>query len=461
MPRYFPYLILLAFSVPLFFINIHKEQNWGDDFAQYIKQADNIAKGKPYYESTTIFNPLNPEYGPPQYPAGFPLMLAPIVKLFGGSILALNYYISFLLACLLFSLFYYFRNYTTQFTAICLALLCTYCGVVIEHKTMILSDFGAWLFIALYFAVRHRDKFSPGRVALLVLITTAAILVRTQAVFVLIAEAIYLFLYTIRNWYRERKLNLKDIFGSVSFKVGLFASLLFLLLNFVVFRAPNSTLSYYGNLTTYRHGNLWTTITNNMSGLLVMVLRCYRYYSENGFYNVLTEIANYIIFTFAILGFIKVVRRRLNVEDIFFVLQVLFLCYFSGQLNVRFLFPILPMYLLYAYMSMRGILPSLLGVKVGKLAIGLTAVYLFLGWQDFKMRSRPISNHIVYTLFPEDLQAFDYVRNNIPNNDVILFEKARCLALYTGKRTVTYAPQISPEINKQFLDSVQVKCITW
>ena len=66
----------------------------GDDYAQYIKEASNIAHGIPYYRSNYIFNPLNPDYAPPAYPPGFPLLLAPVVNVFGIAIRPMLYVIS-------------------------------------------------------------------------------------------------------------------------------------------------------------------------------------------------------------------------------------------------------------------------------------------------------------------------------------------------------------------------------
>src|ERR1700759_1926816 len=100
--KYLPYLLLLLASVPLFFLNIHNAHSGGgDDYAQYIKEAQNIALGKPYYLSNYVFNPHNNCYSPPQYPPGFPLMLAPVVKLWGIAIQPMCYFNTVLLVCLM------------------------------------------------------------------------------------------------------------------------------------------------------------------------------------------------------------------------------------------------------------------------------------------------------------------------------------------------------------------------
>jgi hypothetical protein len=455
--EYWPYLFLIFFSLPLFFINIHENHSWGDDFAQYIKEADNIAKGKPFYQSTYIFNHLNPEFGPPQYPPGFPLLLSPLVKVFGLKIKPMNYFMSFLLACLLFVLYAYYRKYTSSMVATCLAILCVYSGAVIEFKSIIASDISAWLFIALYFLVRQGERFSSVRIALLILIATIAILIRTQSAFILAAEGIYLFLFTVKKLGTYRSLNLKSIFGSVSFKAMFFTTVLFLFLNNIVFATPTDAISYYKNLTDYRSGEFWASINENISYLLVLILRAYHYYTDVHIFNILSEISVYLIFTFAIIGFIQIVKKRISVEDIYFSVVLVFFCYFSQHQGVRFIFSILPMYLLYAHRALRQILPPLLNIQAKPLAVALTVAFLSLGWKDFEIRSRPLSDHTSNTFFPEDLRAFDYIRNNVKDDEIVIFEKSRCLALFSGKRTITIAPQVSMEKNIAFFDSLSVK----
>jgi len=50
----------------------------GDDFAQYVLHARNLVEGRPYADTGYLFNPLDPWFSPRTYPPGFPLLLAPI-----------------------------------------------------------------------------------------------------------------------------------------------------------------------------------------------------------------------------------------------------------------------------------------------------------------------------------------------------------------------------------------------
>ena len=61
---------------------------WGDDWAQYVLHARNIASVHPYADTGYLFNVDIPNVGPPSYPPGLPLLLTPIFFVFGMDILA-------------------------------------------------------------------------------------------------------------------------------------------------------------------------------------------------------------------------------------------------------------------------------------------------------------------------------------------------------------------------------------
>ena len=95
---------LCAFLIAVFYLTTIREgHDWGDDFSQYIRHAQNIARGEPYAETGYIYNPQNPDIGPRLYPPGFPVLLTPVVAAFGldlrpMKILVLAFFIGSLLA---------------------------------------------------------------------------------------------------------------------------------------------------------------------------------------------------------------------------------------------------------------------------------------------------------------------------------------------------------------------------
>ncbi|MEQ1579200.1 MAG: hypothetical protein ABL964_01270 [Steroidobacteraceae bacterium] len=63
---------------------------WGDDWAQYVNHARNIASDRDYNDTGYMFNRQRPNIGPPSYPPGTALLLAPVEHWAGLDIKALK-----------------------------------------------------------------------------------------------------------------------------------------------------------------------------------------------------------------------------------------------------------------------------------------------------------------------------------------------------------------------------------
>jgi 4-amino-4-deoxy-L-arabinose transferase-like glycosyltransferase len=83
------WLLLAAYAVAGL-ATLTSAHGWGDDWAQYVLHARNIVSGVPYGDTGYVFNPDAPYVGPPEYPPGLPLLLAPAIALFGVDIVALK-----------------------------------------------------------------------------------------------------------------------------------------------------------------------------------------------------------------------------------------------------------------------------------------------------------------------------------------------------------------------------------
>jgi len=245
---YIPYFLLLLLAVPLYFLNIHDLHGWGDDYAQYIKEALNIANGKPYYESTWIYNPYNPVYAPPQYPPGLPLLLAPVVNMFGLSISAMCYFNSFLATCLLLALYSFFRHHAGKIAAICMALMITYSAYMVDTKGQILADMPCMLFFTLYLSLRQNNKFSVIRVLLLVLLASFAIQIRSQAIAIVVAEGGMWLLSTVITTVNNKRIDIKTILNNTSLHVILGVGIANIIFKYVIFPAPSTATSFYQNM---------------------------------------------------------------------------------------------------------------------------------------------------------------------------------------------------------------------
>lgn len=446
------YIILAALAIPLFFLHIHDVHNWGDDFAQYIKQAQNIAQGKPFYLVDYIFNPLNPEYGPPYYPVGFSLLLAPVIKIWGLSIHHMLLFMSLIMACLLFTLYHFFRNVGASIiSSVCMALICVYCSGVLELKAQVLSDIPCWLFSYLYITLRLKKEKNYLILALMVLAATMAILIRTQAAVLIIAESILFaktFLHTV---IKERKVNWKNTFNTFPFKAIVATTLLYIIFSKIIFSVPSSMSSseYYLRLLTHHNGTWGEAITNNVKYLYILINRSFHYYPELQILALASDVITSFLLTLSILGLIRSIRLGLTYIDIYFLLSIILLAVLSQQQGIRFVVYILPLSLYYAYSFLKVIVKDILPVNGKIVAVLFTLFYFTIGRGEFKYAS---SGYVPPEYIPteEDKTAFNYIKENVKDNEVILYAKPRALSLFTTRKAVVSAWQVSTEENQHF-----------
>ena len=161
------YVLVAVSCVHLFFINIKDSHDWGDDFAQYIHQAENIVKGIPQTETGYIYNKDYPLYSPPVYFTGFPLLLAPVYAIAGNSIIAFSYLISALLFLSAIIFFRFFNSYFNPLTSYLLVLIIVCNPWILNYKMEIGSDipFTFFLFLSILFYLH--SKKSMGALILL------------------------------------------------------------------------------------------------------------------------------------------------------------------------------------------------------------------------------------------------------------------------------------------------------
>ncbi len=153
--------------------------------------------------------------------------------------------------------------------------------------------------------------------------------------------------------------------------------------------------------------------------------------------------------------------------------------------GLRYLMPVIAIYLLYCYRGARLILTEAFKIKGRNIGISFILFYLFIGYDEYciaaspdnvvfwtfkKERANIISldydviskesspkNAIIWDPYSaEDSMAFKYIKENVPDTDIIAFSKPRALALYTNKRCMILG-QITSEENKRKLDSMKVR----
>ncbi len=453
--KYWPYLLLLLASIPLFFLNMHNSHSGGgDDYAQYIKEAQNIAAGKPYYLSNYVFNAWNNCYSPPQYPPGFPLLLAPVVKLWGIEILPMCYFNTMLAVGLLLCFFTYFSKYAGTVAAMAMALLITYSGVMIDLKQSVLADVPSLLFVMFYLITRQAENFSSRRIALLILFAAMAILIRTQSILLVFAELTWGGMAVTKAWRKQKSFPAKLLLQLPSLYVVAGTLLLTAFISRVVFYAPHSATGFYIDFLgiTLQKG-LLTIVRDNISFLLLSITNFFHYETDKSIRTAMVTVMENCGLVFCIIGFIISVARRLSFDDIFFVLVCGLVLYYPIH-DLRYFLPAIAIVFYYCYVALRRILPAVTTIKPLYIGLCMAVIYIVAGGRYLKSTAQPVSGYVPTTT---DKQAFNYLITHISDSDIVLCARPRLITLYTNKRCMIHAWQYPMDVNKKVFDSLHVK----
>jgi len=140
---------LFAAIAVFYAATIRPGNQWGDDFALFIRHAQNLALGRNYTDTGYIYNPSAPEYSPRIYPPVFPLLLAPLCRLSGLNFAAMKREeVMFFLLALLALYFYWWKSLDFPWL-LALVFLLGFNPVFWSAKDDVLSDLPFLFFFCL------------------------------------------------------------------------------------------------------------------------------------------------------------------------------------------------------------------------------------------------------------------------------------------------------------------------
>ena len=421
-------LLIALLLVPLFFINVSDSHDWGGDFAMYIMQAHNIVDGVSQAETPYIYNPGNAVLGPPAYPIGFPLLLTPVYALFGNNILAFNLWIaSFLLGIgMLMSVF--LRRYFSDLATFFLVLIIIYNPWTLNMKLEIMSEFpfafllllSLWLF----------EKYSRGPFWMgIVIAVLGGLLMSVRIIGVVFPIAVLIWAIRKRFIDKDPSPMSKCVCG---FLVAIGSILFYLLLNNIIFVVPQTEGGSYTGI--WGHEKLYATVLYN----LAYYTEQFKYFFSpwGGSWNFLPLMLKAVIFTFVLLGMMKSFFKRLELVDMIVILYFgVLLIYPYRNAGIRFLFPLMPLLVIYLVRGLETvkIFPNIKAPAKAWFLGGIVLVsYLNMLWYIVYYDRGTIAG-------PQEKaseEVFEYIKKNTSQEDVIIFAKARVLALYTDRNSL-------------------------
>jgi len=404
---------------------------WGDDFAAYIDQAKSILHGEMVlyivhntFTVTQSSHEPGHQMGPAAYPWGFPLMLVPVYAMFGLSPLALK--IPGLLAYLAFlAVFFFLMKRRFKLTGSMLAVsLFAFNPGLLGFLDNIASDIPFLFFsmLAILLADVYTKETQEKRRLILAALTGiaifAAFFIRTQGLLLLSAILLWLGIHFLRGRETRRQTMMEAFVTVTSFGMlwGV-SSLIFPggQTSYLSLYSDFSMNVFFGNMTSY--SKLFGELFAGLPG-------------------------NTIIFgVFAVLFFIGLASRWK--DDLLFVLYVglylLVLWSWPEWQGYRFIFPLLPFFVYFAFQGLFVVIGLLKKYQqVWGQRVAYAALLMMVSGFAFISASNAYGNlragrEINGPFDPYSMETYDFIKNNTPKDSVIVFFKPRAMRLMTDR----------------------------
>ena len=394
---------------------IREGHSWGDDFAMYIHHARNLVNGLPYLATGYIVNPGGAHnLGPRFYPPGFPLILAPVIKLFGENITAMKVEVIGSFVFSLAFMFFLFRDRLPYWWAFALVGLVGFNPGFWRYKDEVISDLPFLLFA-------YAGMYLVGVLSSRARGVSGAIYGVPVGVSVYFAYAIrplgamLLPAVMICDFIKERRVS--GFAAVAAIVMGGCACIQALVLH---------GDDRYG-LLDFSPGWLVPTA--------VRYVKDYRGFWLNGYWQLFSYALFFVVLPVTLYGLWLSVRSGVRVYDLFAAFYMAVTVAYRDNMS-RYLLPVVPVLALYLLVGLRGIrrrLPA--DAAMAGTVCALAAVVFSYGSMYLKADQTPIREGL---FDPEFADLCRYIRANTSPASRFLFRKPRLLSLATNRAAAVY-----------------------
>ena len=419
-------IILFFLLLPLTIINVRSDHDWGDDFAQYLHQTQNLCEGENMMQ-TGYLNKISPvESGPSAYAPVFPIMLSPVYYLFENSFTAFNRFTDILLLLASLAGFLLFSKFIPRISSLLIIILFAWHPFSFSFKNEILADipFLLFVFLALF---SYSQKYFRGKFIITALFTALAFSTKSQGI------ALALCIPLSYVFFPDEKYSL-NIRIRNSF-MHLFVFIFFMILiNLVIFKSPLFDKAY---TSLINFSVIWQNINAYYDS--------YIYFFSFSFFGLIiwTKIFSFLTLIMLVHGIILSYRHSKIIVIYFLLYLSMLLAYDYTKMSERYLFHLLAFMLYFIVFSASKI--NLRFIKKSQTALILIFIVFFTLITRYYIQDFRYNNQIVEgPCKPESIELFEKVKNLSSEDDIILFFKARAMAYYSGRKSF-YTPLEIPE----------------
>ncbi len=428
-------LLLIALVALLDGFTALPGHDWGDDFAMYIHHAHNLLAGLPYRETHYLFNPEMSKIGPPAYPPGFPLLLLPVIQLFGVSLPAMKGLVSAFLWSSLLTLFWIFAGQLSFAARLALVALVGFNGVFMRVKEEIISDLPFLFFVLVTLGLLRRPSaWSAGNVWWRQAVWQALLIYACYAI--RLAGVVFIPALLWRDWLQQRAIT-----PQTRVTVLLFAVLA--LLQQQLFPGGEGYLTSL--FLDFQWRELPVKLFHNLNYFTLL-------WGEEKWVRLVLFVSSAPLVA---LAFLRAWQKGATIIETFSIGYFLLILLWPYT-GVRFALPLFPLYFYYLLSALQALPP----MRVRQMRVPLWVLFLFAGLAAYALHYQQQwrggawsgARDGIHQPYAEAL--FQYIRQETAPDAVILFNKPRILAWETGRRTSAFTAQ-DPERLWAYIEKVQ------
>lgn len=404
--------VLVILVATFYLATLRKGHDWGGDFALYIMHAKNLVEGRPYAETGYIYNPSWP-LEPRTYPPGFPLLLAPVYRIFGLNLTAMKVENILIFNASLVLITFLFWRSLSFYQLLILITLIGFSPPLWDSKDQVMSDIPFLCFSILSLLLLQRAPTadaSLSKKALWAIGTATSIYVSTATRPIGFVLLITVIVYDLIRFRRLRP---------ISFAVAT----VFL----AAYGMQKALLDSGGPYFVLYHGYSLLRPLRNAGDYIVHFSKFW----DNGYIPPLRAVVFGGSAILGALGYRECLRRSISHLEIFLPTYMAVLVFWMGH-TARYLIPVIPAYFYYVLRGTDCIRPvrrfSAFQIKGVLIAVALVTYLARYSTMNFG----PLR---IGVALPASQDIFQYVREHTATNDVFMFVVAPTFALYTGRST--------------------------
>ena len=428
-------IMLLSFSLGA--CTLRRGHEWGDDWAWYVLQAQSILHGTTaeFMQTSAFTNNESTTYvGPLAYPWGYPLILTPAYAIKGIHPLALKIPTLFFFAGFLVCSYLLLRDRLSEMESLLIVALFAFNPLLLQFLDQILSDIPFLFFstLSLWLITKKGERGLQGSILIGVSIFLVTFLRATGVLLLACFLMVEFFrlLVNRKDWSVVRQIVLGSLIVFVSF------TLLWILNSILFPSGGESYLAQYADLSTETVKNL-------------AVAYFYAYASFFG------EAAGWRYLYYVLIVFFLIGTWKRWKEELFFLLffglwMIVHIAYPYWQ-GPRYIFPLLPIFIYFAFQGMKFIVQRLPEKYV---SLGNWTIYSF--WSLMALVFLFTASLNAYTNLQNDRaingpfdpyskEVYQYIQEKTPADSVVIFFKPRVMRLMTGHNTI-----MSTECDRMF-----------